>query len=87
MKVIDSKILLTVTEKCDGECMIKFGNLVTPLEPKQYYWKAKVVSVGANVKEVNVNDTVLIYPDAGKEFVIEGSVYRTVTTSEIIAII
>ena len=47
MKVIDSKILLTVTEKCDGECMIKFGNLVTPLEPKQYYWKAKVVSVGA----------------------------------------
>ena len=40
MKVIDSKILLTVTEKCDGECMIKFGNLVTPLEPKQWLLSA-----------------------------------------------
>lgn len=87
MKVIDSKILLQVTKKCDGTCMQKIGDFSAPVDPKMAYWEAKVISVGEKVSEVKVGDTILIYPEAGKEFIYEDNKYRVITSSEIIAVI
>ena len=88
MKAIDARILVTVTKRCDSDtCMQKVNGLITHLDPKQAYWEAEVTSVGEKVSEVKVGDTILIYPEAGKEFLYDNKVYRTITTSEVIAVI
>lgn len=87
MKAIDTRILLQVTKKCDSTCMQKIGEFSAPVDPKMAYWEAKVLSVGENVEEVAVGDTVLIYPEVGKEFYYDGQNYRLITSSEVIAVI
>lgn len=88
MKAIDSKILITVTKKCDSNsCMQKVNGLMQHLDPKQAYWEAEVISVGDKVGEVKVGDKVIIYPEVGKEFMYDDVVYRAITTSEVIAVI
>lgn len=88
MKAVGNKILLQVTKKCDGTSMQKIGDLLmAPMDPKMAFWEATIVSVGAEVKEVKDGDTILIYPEVGKEIFYDGQVYRLISTSEIIAVI
>lgn len=88
MKAIASKILLKVTKKFDNTCMQKVGTLFSvPVDPKLAYWEATVISVGEEVKGIKENDTVFIYPDAGKEFEYEGESYRVITASEVIVVL
>jgi co-chaperonin GroES (HSP10) len=87
MKAIGVRILLKVEKKCDNTCMEKIGEFSVPVDPKMAYWQGEVLSVGSEVTEVKEGDKVLIYPEAGKEFVKDGEIYRVITTSEVIVVL
>ncbi len=69
-----------------GSATEKVGSLSVPVGAGEFE-VAKVISVGPKVEGVSVDDTVYIYIGAGKEFSHEGTKYRTITTSEVIAVV
>ena len=83
MKVIQSKVLVIV----DKDTMTqKIGNFSVPVSD---YEKAKVVEVGEEVGSdvLKSGDTVLIYPNTGKQFTHDGTEYRVITLNEIIVVL
>lgn len=86
MKVIGEKVLVKV-DKPTG-CTQKMGGLEIPVGPGAgEYEIAHVIGVGEGVNSVKEGDTLYIYYGSGKEFSHENEKYRTITLSEIIAVI
>ena len=83
MKVIGTKIL--VTKKEENVAEEKLGNLVIPGGDKDYD-TCEVVSVGEEVKNLEVGETVLTYKNAGHEIKVDGKKYRVITAVDILVV-
>lgn len=82
MKVIGTKILVTRKENQPEE---KLGNMYIPGDNKDYD-TCEVLSVGKEVEEVEVGNTVLTYKNSGHELKIDGKKYRVITPAEILIV-
>lgn len=84
MKVIKSNILCKDV-KTDSPTK-KIGNFVIP-DDQRGYIEAEVVSIGDEVKEINVGDSIYIYPNSGKKVNVNGEDFRVINISEVIVVL
>ena len=81
MKAVGSKILVKPSK---SEEKLKYGNFEVTVSD---YETVEILSVGEEIKSVHEGDVVLIYPNAGKSFMLDGQNYRVISINEIIVVI
>ena len=87
MKVLKDRVLISVTK--ESEMKKTESGLMLPenvLENGDLE-EGVVINVGPGVEGVEEGDRVYIYRGAGKEFKIEGEIYRTVSSAEIVVVL
>lgn len=86
LKSIGNGILVKESETKGAEMCEKLGNLVIPTSSNEYDI-VEVLSVGDQVNSpIEIGNTLLIYPGAGKKIKVDGEDFRVVNISEVIAI-
>lgn len=83
MKVLDTRVLLKIRET--EAPVTKIGEMVIR-EEKPGWETAEVLSVGEKVEGLNIGDSVLIYPGAGKEIKVSGTSFRVISSAEVIVV-
>ncbi len=63
------------------------SGIIIPDNAKEKPSQAKVVAVSSEVKEVNIDDTVVFGKYSGTELTLEGSEYLVLETSDILGVI
>lgn len=87
MKVIDSKILVTVEK--NNSATQKIGNMALeiPVGSGQYE-VATVVSVGEKIDNLKPGDTLYVYPKCGTSFNhTDGKEYRVISLPDILVVL
>jgi len=63
------------------------SGIIIPDNAKEKPSHAKVIAVGSEVKEVNVDDTVVFGKYAGSELTLEGNKYLVLEVSDVLGVI